>query len=223
MFLDRDRNNSMRPYMANSRYVIFFKFLVCRNIVSEGMHQSEVIISYILILREIRNVLRGNKCDIQWLCWVYQFHRLAPFSLVSSYSWHLILIKQLTPKHKWFISVLRVERKRPTLLVFYCPCHKHLFQVRQIVRFSWKLQDKWWNNFNEISTHLTTHHNQTHLKLFRTQWTLIRPAETWPSLVVGLMKIDYNIREIPLLPVKCLKRIKSYFTCFICMLVRFLF
>ena len=46
--------------MANSRYVIFFKFLVCRNIVSEGMHQSEVIISYILILREIRNVLRGN-------------------------------------------------------------------------------------------------------------------------------------------------------------------
>ena len=107
-----------------------------------------------------------------------------------------------------------MERKRPTLLVFYCPCHKHLFQVRQIVRFSWKLQDKWWNNFNEISTHLTTHHNQTHLKLFRTQWTLIRPAETWSSLIVGLIKIDYNIREIMLLPVKCLKRIKKLFYLF---------
>ena len=149
-------------------------------------------ISYILILREIRNVPRGNKCDIQWLCWVYQFHRLAPFSLVSSYSWHLILIKQLTPKHKWFISVLWVERKRPTLLVFYCPCHKHLFQVRQIVRFSWKLEDKWWNSFNEISTHLTTHHYlkevsfQTRLKLFRTQWALMRLAESLTFIHGGL-------------------------------------
>ena len=37
------------------------------------------------------------------------------------------------------------------------------------------------------------------------------------------MKIDYNIREIPLLPVKSLKRKKSSFTCFICMLTRFCF
>lgn len=79
-----------------------------------------------------------------------------------------------------------MERKRPTLLVFYCPCHKHLFQVRQIVRFSWKLQDKWWNSFNEISTNLITHHNQTRLKLLRTQWTLIRLAETLTFIHDGL-------------------------------------
>ena len=78
MFLDRDRNNSTRPYMANSRYVIFFKFLVCRNIVSEGMHQSEVIISYILILREIRNVLRGNKCDMTLLGLPVQISTIFP-------------------------------------------------------------------------------------------------------------------------------------------------
>ena len=34
----------MRPYIANSRYVIFFNYIVCRSIRSEGIHQPEIII-----------------------------------------------------------------------------------------------------------------------------------------------------------------------------------
>ena len=134
-----------------------------------------------LILREIQSVCSGHNQRIS---------NILP-CFITFLTRNLYLAIHFTNASG--LSVLRVERKPPNLLVFQFPCYKHLYQFQQKSDSPAKLQSsryKWKISFKEVSTHLTTigkrRSFQTSQKLFRAQWALIRLTETLTFIHGGL-------------------------------------
>ena len=87
-----------------------------------------MIIPFHMKQLDFRHV-RRHKCDMQWLRQVYQFSGLALSFFVSSCS-QLIQNRSsvIHSTNLSSLSSLRLERKQPTLLLFYST-HRHLFEI----------------------------------------------------------------------------------------------